>query len=94
MVFHRQDKIEYDEERSKINELKFSGLHDHSKCVQATDGELKIDHDADLIDNEGDPLEEFETYENLTDHSKCTLAWQEDWEDANECQDLFDNLKK
>ena len=31
-----------------------------------------------------DPLEVFEfndpRYENLVDHSKCTLAWTEDWE--------------
>ena len=54
--------------------------------------DLKIDQDADLIDNEGDSLEEFQAPEYLTDHSRCTLAWSEDWEDTNQEIELKDVL--
>ena len=49
-------------------------------------GDLKIDHDANLIDIEGDPLEDFKMKlnENRIDHSSCTLAWTENWEDTAE----------
>ena len=59
---------------------------DHSKCVKALPNELKIDHDANLIEGEGDPLEEFNDprYGILVDHSKCTLPWTEDWEEFEE----------
>ena len=67
-----------------MNEAKSND--DHTKCVKPTKDDIKINHDADSIDIEGDPLEEFETkqYENLTDHSNCTLAWTENWEDTAE----------
>ena len=70
--------------RLNMNEAKSND--DHTKCVKPTKGDIKINHDADLIDIEGDPLEEFETeqYENLTDHSNCTLAWTDNWEDTTE----------
>lgn len=92
LVFNRQDKIEIDEKKSKVNPLKFAGLHDHSRCVQAIEGDIKIDHDADLLNNEGDPLEEFVIEETLTDHSRCTLPWSESWEDTEECLDITDVL--
>ena len=31
----------------------------HENCVTATTNDIKIDHDALLIDIEGDPIEEF-----------------------------------
>ena len=67
-----------------MNEAKSND--DHKNCVKPTKGDIKINHDTDLIDIEGDPLEDFETkqYENLTDHSNCTLAWTENWEDTTE----------
>ena len=70
--------------RIDMNESKFND--EHTKCFKPNEGDLKIDHDVNLIDIEGDPLEEFETkqYENLTDHSNCTLAWTENWEDTAE----------
>jgi hypothetical protein len=70
--------------RLEMNKAKSND--DHIKCVKPTQGDIKINHDADLIDIEGDPLEEFETkqYENLTDHSNCTMAWTENWEDTTE----------
>ena len=72
-------KVRIDMNESKSND-------DHTKCVKPTKGDLKIDHDANLIDIEGDPLEDFKTkqYENLTDHSSCTLAWTENWEETAE----------
>ena len=70
--------------RLDMNEAKSND--DLNKCVKLTKDDIKINHDADLIDIEGDPLEEFETkqYENLTDHSNCTLAWTENWKDTIE----------
>jgi hypothetical protein len=70
--------------RLDMNEAKSND--DLNKCVKLTKDDIKINHDADLIDIEGDPLEDFETkqYENLTDHSNCTLAWTENWEDTTE----------
>ena len=67
-----------------MNEAKSN--EDHTKCVKPTKGDLKIDHDANLIDIEGDPLEDFKMKlnENLIDHSSCTLAWTENWEDTAE----------
>ena len=67
---------------------------DHSKCVKAIEGELKIDHDGELIENEGDHLEEFETKksEELKDHSKCTLAWEENWGDDGEDETELDKI--
>ena len=43
---------------------KVESSNDHSKCVIATNNEVKVDYDAQLIDNEGDPLEEFEQTSN------------------------------
>ena len=70
--------------RLDMNEAKSND--DHTKCVKPIKEDIKINNDADLIDIEGDPLEEFETkqYENLTDHSNCTLAWTENWKDTIE----------
>ena len=72
-------KVRIDMNESKSND-------DHTKCVKPTEGDLKIDHDANLIDIEGDPLEDFKMKqnENLIDHSSCTLAWTENWEETAE----------
>ena len=43
---------------------KVKSANNHSKCVIATNNEVKVDHDAQLIDTEGDPLEEFEQTAN------------------------------
>ena len=81
----RQNSIK---KNSDEKDSKLKALHDHSRCVKALPNELKIDHDADLIEGEGNPLEEFNEpmYENLIDHSKCTLAWTEDWAEAEEIE--------
>ena len=81
MISHQETirKVRIDMNESKFND-------DHTKCVKTTEGDLKIDHDANLIDIEGDPLEDFKMKlnENLIDHSSCTLAWTENWEDTAE----------
>lgn len=94
LVFNRQDTIEHDEEGSRKVPLKFEGLHDHSKCIKASENEIKADHDADLIEIEGDPLEEFEDpmYSKLTDHSECVLLWEDQWEEYDESE-LSDDLR-
>jgi hypothetical protein len=40
--------------RIDMNESKFND--EHTKCVKPNEGDLKIDHDANLIDIEGDHL--------------------------------------
>eukprot|EP00093_Oithona_nana_P010538 10538.XXX_281485_281028_1 [CDS] Oithona nana genome sequencing. len=61
---------------------------DHASCIRVSQSELLVDHDAELLDIEGDPLEEFEvTKSDKVDkviHSRCTLAWQETWEDSDD----------
>ena len=32
----------------------------HASCIRVSQSELLVDHDAELLDIEGDPLEEFE----------------------------------
>ena len=86
-IINREKNEKFDREIVNGHERTNQGK-DHSKCVRALPNKLKTDHDANLIDGEGDPLEEFEfndpRYENLVDHSKCTLAWTEDWEEFGE----------
>ena len=33
---------------------------DHASCIRVSQSEILVDHDAELLDIEGDPLEEFE----------------------------------
>ena len=95
LVFNRQDKIEIDEERKNTDDLKFKGLHDHSKCIQANDKEINVDHDANLIENEGDPLEEFDTDEKSNSHhARCKTVWLENWEDAADEEELSEKLPR
>ena len=81
---HNMDKNEKSVKQIANGHEKTNQPDDHSNCVRALPNELKIDYDASLI--EGDPLEEFNDprYGNLVDHSKCTLAWTEDWEEFEE----------
>ena len=78
---------------TKLNCLKLRDSD--SKCVRATKKELIVDHDGELIDNEGDPMEEFETKagEKKSNHSNCTLAWRENWEDVEDDNDFSKNLQ-